>query len=206
MRKALTGIAIAIAAAAAVRGQDGLTGLWRGETKSGVPVALELKVAGTTVTGTLTTEGHDYAIADGKVSDKGFTFTATVMDRPEKFSAELSGGRITMRMEARPANPAVLNRVAPGEVTGKWEGATPNGTPLALDLTVTGTAMTGTLSRSGERVTIADGKVSKNGFTFKATFGDQTETLTGVIDGDQMTVWLDRQGRDRAAMLKRVKG
>lgn len=47
--------------------------------------------------------------------------------------------------------------------------------------------------------------MSKNTFTFKATLNDQTEAFTGELDGDQITIWLDRQGRPNAAVLKRVK-
>jgi hypothetical protein len=90
-------------------------------------------------------------------------------------------------------------------LTGKWQGQTPNGFELVLDLTAKETALTGTLTRDGQPTTITDGKVSKNTFTFKATLNDQTEGFTGELDGDQITVWLDRQGRERAAILKRVK-
>jgi len=94
---------------------------------------------------------------------------------------------------------------AQAALTGKWQGATPNGFQIELDLTATETALTGTLTREGQTITITDGKVSKNTFTFKATLGDQPEGFTGEVAGDQITVWLDRQGRERAAILKRVK-
>ena len=94
---------------------------------------------------------------------------------------------------------------AQGGLSGKWEGETPNGAQLVLDLTATETALNGTFTRNGQPARIADGKVSKNTFTFKATLGDQTEGFTGELAGDQITVWLDRQGRERAAVLKRIK-
>lgn len=94
---------------------------------------------------------------------------------------------------------------AQAALTGKWEGETTNGTPIVLDLTAAETTLTGTLTRQGETIKITDGKVSKNTFTFKATLGDQTEGFSGEVAGDQLTVWLDRQGRERAAVLKRVK-
>ena len=90
-------------------------------------------------------------------------------------------------------------------LTGKWQGETKNGSEIVLDLTATSTEVTGTLSRNGQPTPITDGKVSKNTFTFKATLGEQTEGLTGELAGDQITVWLDRQGPDSAAILKRVK-
>ena len=55
------------------------------------------------------------------------------------------------------------------------------------------------------RATIANGKVSKDTFTFKATLDDQTEGFTGEVAGDEITVWLDRQDPSRAAVVKRVK-
>jgi len=94
---------------------------------------------------------------------------------------------------------------AQAALTGKWQGTTPNGAPLLLDLTATETALTGTLTRSDETVTISDGKVSKNRFTFKATLNDQTEAFTGDLAGDEISVWLDRQGPEKGVVLKRVK-
>ena len=94
---------------------------------------------------------------------------------------------------------------ADASITGKWEGVTRNGTPIVLDLTATESVLTGTLTRNDETVTIADGKVSKNTFSFKATLNNQTEAVTGELAGDEIKVWLDRQGPDTAIVLKRVK-
>ena len=94
---------------------------------------------------------------------------------------------------------------AQSTVTGKWEGQTPNGFKIVLDLKATESTVTGTLTREDTTVPIAEGKVTKNTLTFKATLEDQTESFTGEVAGDQLTVWLDRQGRERAATLTRVK-
>jgi hypothetical protein len=94
---------------------------------------------------------------------------------------------------------------AQSALTGKWQGETPNGAVIVLDLTATETALTGTLTRNGQPATVTDGKVSKNTFTFKATINDQAEGFTGELAKDEMKVWLDRQGPERAAVLKRVK-
>lgn len=94
---------------------------------------------------------------------------------------------------------------AQAALTGKWQGETRNGSHIVLDLTATEEALTGTLTRNDQTVTITDGKVSKNTFTFKATINDQTEAFTGKPDGDDLKVWLDRQGPDCAVVLKRVK-
>ena len=90
-------------------------------------------------------------------------------------------------------------------LTGKWEGETKSGSAVTLDLVVKGTTLDGTLTNGGQTIPIENGKVSKNTFTFTATRGEQTDGFSGEIDGDQITVWIDRQGRDRAAVLKRVK-
>lgn len=94
---------------------------------------------------------------------------------------------------------------AQATLTGKWQGETRNGSQIVLDLTATETTLTGTLTRNGQPATITDGKVSKNSFTFKAMLGEQTEGFTGELAGDQITVWLDRQDRSAAVVLKRFK-
>lgn len=95
------------------------------------------------------------------------------------------------------------------KLTGKWEGASKSGSPILLDVTATETVLSGTLSVDGKPAAIADGKVSKNTFTFQATFDEgsrsHTEGLTGELVGDQITIWLDRQGHSTDAVLKRVK-
>jgi hypothetical protein len=89
--------------------------------------------------------------------------------------------------------------------TGKWQGETRNHAPLLLDMTATETTLTGTLTLNGQPATIADGKVSKNTFTFKVTLNGRTEAFSGEYTGDQITVRIDRIGPESAAVLKRVK-
>lgn len=89
---------------------------------------------------------------------------------------------------------------------GKWQGETPGGTSIALDLTVKGRTLTGTMTRGEARIPLSEGQVSTNTFTFKATINDQTDSFSGELTEDQLKVWLDRQGPSRAAVLKRVKG
>jgi hypothetical protein len=90
-------------------------------------------------------------------------------------------------------------------LTGKWHGKTPNGFDLVMDLTVKETTLSGTITREGQTETIRSGKVSKNTFSFTATVNKQPEVFNGELDGDVLKVWLERQGPDRAAVLKRVK-
>lgn len=95
---------------------------------------------------------------------------------------------------------------AQGTLTGKWQGETANGASILLDLTVKGTSLTGTMTRNGQPIPLTDGQVSKNTFTFKAKVSDEAEGFSGEVTGDELKVWLDRQGASRAIVLKRVKG
>jgi hypothetical protein len=45
--------------------------------------------------------------------------------------------------------------------------------------------------------------VTAQTFSFKATLGEQQESLSGRLDGDALEVWLDRQGRSAAIALRR---
>ena len=98
----------------------------------------------------------------------------------------------------------VLSRAA-DTITGKWTGLTPNGADVTLDLIATETTLKGTLTRGENVIPLTEGKVLKNSFTFRATLNEQTETFTGEVAGDDMKVWMDRQGREMSAVLKRVK-
>jgi hypothetical protein len=76
---------------------------------------------------------------------------------------------------------------------------------VQLDLKVKGTTLTGTLTRNGQSAPLSDGKVSRDSFTFKARLNDQMEGFSGEYAGDQLKIWLDRQGRESAIVLTRVK-
>ena len=90
-------------------------------------------------------------------------------------------------------------------LNGKWQGETRNGSTIALDLTVKGDVMTGTFTRSEQSSPISDGKVAKNAFTFKATVNEQAVAFSGELAGDDIKIWMDQQGPERAIVLKRVK-
>ena len=94
---------------------------------------------------------------------------------------------------------------AQASLTGRWQGETNNGTQLVLDLTVNDAALTGTLTRDGQSSSVSEGKVSKTSFSFSATINDRTEKLAGEFAGDEMKIWLERQGPERAIVLKREK-
>ena len=115
----------------------------------------------------------------------------------------------------------ILNRVAHGafalalllaitiqaqtSVSGKWQGTTRNGMQVVLNLKTDGGALTGTVTRDGQTSPVTEGKVSANTIRFNAVLGEQNEALTGELDGEQLKVWLDRQGRDGAVVFARVK-
>jgi hypothetical protein len=94
---------------------------------------------------------------------------------------------------------------AQSPLTGKWEGATDGGASILLDLTVKGDTLTGTLTRDGQSSPLSEGKVTKNTFSFKATLNEKAEGLSGEIKGEEIHVWLDRQGPSRPVVFKRVK-
>jgi hypothetical protein len=72
---------------------------------------------------------------------------------------------------------------------------------VVLGLKASDSALTGTVTRSGQTSSIAEGKVSGKTFTFNTVLGNQTEALTRELDGKQLRVWLDRQGREGTVLL-----
>ena len=94
---------------------------------------------------------------------------------------------------------------AQSTLAGKWQGNTDGGASLALDLTVKGDAVTGTVTRNGQDAALSEGKVTKNTFTFKATMNERAETFAGEWKGDEIRIWLERQGPEKAIVLTRVK-
>ncbi len=92
---------------------------------------------------------------------------------------------------------------AQATLTGKWRGTTNAGAELVLDLTAKEASLSGTLTRDGQTSTLADGKISKDTFTFSAQLNDRAEKFAGQVTGDEIKIWLERQGPERAIMLKR---
>jgi len=90
-------------------------------------------------------------------------------------------------------------------LSGRWEGSTPNGAKLQLDLTATDAKLTGTLTRNDQKTTISDGRIKNNTFAFKATLEDQADAFSGEVKGDELRIWLDRRGPESAVTLTRVK-
>jgi hypothetical protein len=94
---------------------------------------------------------------------------------------------------------------AQATLTGKWQGETNNGSSIVLDLTVKGEALTGTFTRNEQSAPITEGQAAKNAFSFKATVNEQAVGFSGELAGQDVKIWMDQQGPERAIVLKRVK-
>ena len=94
---------------------------------------------------------------------------------------------------------------AQGALTGQWQGQTPNGASILMELTAKGSDLTGTMTVGPQKSAIEGGKISKNTFTFSVAMGGGTEGFTGEIAGDDMKMWMDDRGPSAAITLKRVK-
>lgn len=97
--------------------------------------------------------------------------------------------------------------MAQAALAGKWQGKTGgSGQVVVLDVMVKDAMLEGTLTINKETSKIADGKLSKNAFTFKATIdGRQDETFNGEIGDEQLRLWPESLGRERAVILTRIE-
>jgi hypothetical protein len=187
------------------RAQSGLSGQWQETMNTGLNAELNVKATEATVSGTFTVRGRPMTISDGKVTKNTFTFKAAMGDQPEGFSGEFNGDLMVLWRDRNGKGDAVtLKRAPSGTLTGKWQGQTPNGMNLVMDLTASGQTVTGTLTRDDEATPITGGKISKNTFTFNGTLGGMPETIEGTFEGDTIKAWLARQGPERTVVLKRV--
>jgi hypothetical protein len=113
MKMLLLGAAVVLSAAA-IHAQAELTGRWQGQSPAGSQVVFDVKATQTTLTGTLRVDGQQLPIADGKVSDKTFTFTVSLPpnDAIQEFTGEVTQDEVKLWMDRRgPASAAVLKRV-----------------------------------------------------------------------------------------------
>lgn len=172
-------------------------------TPSGFDLVLELRAADGALNGTLTRNGRSSIITDGNVSKNRFTFKASLDGQMETFTGEMAADVIKVWLDREGAAQAVTFKRSNRSLTGRWEGKTPNGFSLVLDVIAKENALTGTLTRNEQPATITEGKVSNNTFSFKVTLGDQTAGFTGELMGDQIKLWMDL-GPSAAAVLQRV--
>jgi hypothetical protein len=89
-------------------------------------------------------------------------------------------------------------------LSGKWAETTPSGLNAELDIKATDTSITGTFTVRARPMTITDGKVTNNTFTFKAALEGQPEGFSGELNGDAIVLWRDRNGKVDALTLKRA--
>ena len=205
MRKALNVLLVVLLLCVLAQAQTGMSGKWTETTPSGLNAELDVKATETSMTGTFTVRGRPMTISDAKVTKNTFTFKAALEGQPEGFSGELNGDSMVLWRDKNGKVDALTLKRATASLTGKWQGQTPNGFTLVLDLVEKDQALTGTVTREGELIPIAGGKVSKNTFSFTATLDGTAETIEGTVDSNDMKAWLTRQGPERAAVLKRVK-
>ena len=205
MRKVLNVLLIVLLLCVMAQAQTGLGGKWTETTPSGLNAELDVKATEAAFTGTFTVRGRPMTISDGKVTKNAFTFKAALEGQPEGFSGELNGDSMVLWRDKNGKGDALTLKRANASLTGKWQGQTPNGFTLILDLVQKDQALTGTVTREGELIPIAGGTVSSNTFSFTATLDGNAETIEGTVDSNDMKAWLTRQGPERAAVLKRVK-
>jgi len=205
VRKVLNVLLVVLLLCVMAQAQTDLSGKWTETTPSGLNAELDVKATETSMTGTFTVRGRPLTISDAKVTKNTFTFKAALEGQPEGFSGELNGDSMVLWRDKNGKVDAVTLKRAATSLTGKWQGQTPNGFSLILDLVQNDQTLTGTVTREGELIPIAGGKVSKNTFSFTATLDGTAETIEGTVDSTDMKAWLTRQGPERAAVLKRVK-
>jgi hypothetical protein len=206
VRKVLNVLLLVLLLCVVAQAQTGLSGRWTETTPSGLNAELDLKATDTSLTGTFTVKSRPMTITDGKVVKNTFTFRAALEGQPEGFSGELNGDAIVLWRDRNGKGDALtLTRAAATSLTGRWQGQTPAGMSLTMDLIEKDQVLTGTLDRDGESAPITNGKVSKNKFTFTSTLGGQTEAIEGTVENNDIKAWLTRQGPERTVVLKRVK-
>lgn len=204
-RRMLNVLLLVVLLCVMAQAQTDLSGKWSETTPSGLNAELDIKATTTTLTGTFSVRARPMTITDGKVTKNTFTFKAALEGQPEGFSGELDGDSIVLWRDRNGKIDALTLKRATTSLTGKWQGQTPNGMSLILDLVQKDQTLTGTVNREGESAPITDGKVSKNTFTFVASLSGTAETIEGTVETDEMKAWLTRQGPERTALLKRVK-
>ena len=135
MKSMLSVLSLTLFLAGGAAAQTGPAGKWEESTSSGLNAALNLTATDTTLAGTFTIRARPMTITDGKVTKNTLTFKAALEGQPEGFSGELKGDELELWRDRNGRTDVItLKRVKAGLV-GKWQGQTPNGMSLTLDLT-----------------------------------------------------------------------
>jgi hypothetical protein len=92
-------------------------------------------------------------------------------------------------------------------VTGKWKGISDSGNEIALNLTVKGADLTGTVTVNGTEKPISNGKVDKDrlSFSMPALYGAGTVAATGKVEGDELLLSFDTPVGTINVPMKRLK-
>jgi hypothetical protein len=115
MRGWIAGGAMLLMVTVLAQTQHALNGAWHGETRNGSAIVLTLEVKADALTGTLTRNGEPTTLQDGRVSDKQFSFKATINEQTEAISGELAGDAIKVWMDRQGAESAITLRRAKAE-------------------------------------------------------------------------------------------
>lgn len=186
-----------------------LTGVWKGSFDfqgSAVPVTMNLKVDGSTVTGTvegLPTSPTD--IHDGKLAGDALTFwvetdyegqtykliyKGTVAAEKIEFNFGTDDGSFTSGLTVKrdeSASPAPAAAAVPAEVSGDWKGTFDfNGTdvPVVFHFKGSGAAVTGTIDGMGQApIEIHEGKVAGDTLTFWVNVDYEGQSYTLMYNG-----------------------
>jgi hypothetical protein len=214
----LMGLAVALSVSPLAGAAD-LSGTWKGAfdfNGNSVPTALNLKVAGGDVTGTVDGLPSGTAeIHEGKLEGDNLTFSVNTDYQGTTYKVVFKGKvaadhidfsfgtddgswgtTMTVKRDvALAAAPAAVPEPPKAiDVTGAWKGAWDlNGTnmPLVLNLKSSATAVTGTAEGMGTApIDIHDGKIDGNTVTFwlNADYQGQTYQLNykGTVTGSQI--------------------
>ncbi len=87
--------------------------------------------------------------------------------------------------------------------TGKWQGSTPNGQAITLELKAAKQQLTGKLTVGQESADITEGTVEAKTLSFTATIEGRTVMCSGRLIGDELE--FAPQGVPKPVMLKRAK-
>ena len=99
MKKLYGVVAFILASASVLHAAESVDGKWRGETRGKTTITLDLAAKDTELTGTITRKDSQMKIEAGKIAGNTLTFRATIQDRSESFTAEVTKDEIRMWMD-----------------------------------------------------------------------------------------------------------
>ena len=200
---------------AAAHAQSAFTGKWAGQTPSGSSVELTFSITDNAATATLRVNGEPVVVTDVKVTDKDkrLTFIGTRgTSDPRSMACELNAEELRCWPENQgPSAAAVLKRAtsaaagaAAAGLAGKWNGVTPSGRALTVELEVNGAKLTGRLTLANQTANAIDGTVDGTTFAFTAgTIDGRPVVAKGKLVGEEIE--FNVEGVSETLKLKRAK-